>query len=88
VEKLSWAVSWNPIADFHELTIFAETFWVDIQMRNPLDATVNLTALTVSVDSSVADGLSFVDAQIIDEITLGAYETRTVRMLRHCDTCA
>jgi trafficking protein particle complex subunit 8 len=53
-------------------------------MRNPLDAEVNLSNLTVTVrEKSSTDAKSpvaYVDVEIIDDIILGANESRTVRL--------
>ena len=51
-------------------------------MRNPLDAEVNLSNLTVTVretsSTEEAAAMAYVDVEIIDDIILGAKETRTV----------
>lgn len=61
-----------------------ETFWVDIALRNPLDVEVTLSGLTVSVRELLAkeadSNPDFVEVEVIDDIILGAKDTRTVSM--------
>jgi hypothetical protein len=57
----------------------AETFWVDVALRNPLNVDVNIANLTVVVeDSSLAGPLSFVSVEVIDEVILEGRESRIV----------
>ncbi|RDB28485.1 Transport protein particle subunit trs85-1 [Hypsizygus marmoreus] len=59
-----------------------ETFYIDIVLRNPLDAEVNLSNVTVTVrDSNAMDpssSIPFVEVEAIDDIVLAAKESRTV----------
>ncbi|KAI0800868.1 ER-golgi trafficking TRAPP I complex 85 kDa subunit-domain-containing protein [Fomes fomentarius] len=59
-----------------------ETFWVDLVVRNPLEVEVSLSSLTVTVSeaSSIDDDTpqDFIEVEIIEEITLGARDTRTI----------
>ncbi|KAH7885908.1 ER-golgi trafficking TRAPP I complex 85 kDa subunit-domain-containing protein, partial [Phlebopus sp. FC_14] len=58
-----------------------ETFWVDIALRNPLDTEVNLANLTTVVEAENHDAswiLEHMYIDCVDEITLGAKESRTV----------
>jgi len=50
-------------------TCFAETFWVDLSIHNPLESEVTLGDLTVVVEA---------DAEVIDEVMLNPKETRLV----------
>lgn len=65
-----------------KLTTVEETFWVDLVVRNPLEVEVSLSSLTVTVrDASLTDDdtpQEFIEVEIIEEITLGARDTRTV----------
>ncbi len=60
----------------------AETFWVDLILRNPLDTEITLSALTVVVrDSKSGDPVSeIVDVEVVDDITLNSRESRTVSL--------
>ncbi|EGO05173.1 hypothetical protein SERLA73DRAFT_68802 [Serpula lacrymans var. lacrymans S7.3] len=59
-----------------------ETFWVDIVLRNPLDAEINISNVTLIVKESLShdpqSASTFVEVENIEEITLGARESRTV----------
>ncbi|KAI0068320.1 hypothetical protein BV25DRAFT_1793504 [Artomyces pyxidatus] len=57
-----------------------EAFWIDLAMRNPLDVDVNLANLTVVVRESGdnAPSADFVEVEVVDDIILGAMETRTI----------
>ncbi|CDO73209.1 hypothetical protein BN946_scf185007.g264 [Trametes cinnabarina] len=59
-----------------------ETFWVDLVLRNPLDVEVTLSGLTVAVrEPSAKDAEAnpdFVEVEILDDVVLGAQDTRTV----------
>ncbi|KZP10535.1 hypothetical protein FIBSPDRAFT_1051266 [Athelia psychrophila] len=58
-----------------------ETFWIDLVLRNPLDTEVNLSNLTVTVQEAAStsnSALSQVEVEIIDDVVLGAKETRTI----------
>ncbi len=70
------AIQWS------RLTSAAETFWVDIALRNPLDVEVTLSGLTVSVREASAKDADinpdFVEVEIVDDVVLGAKDTRMV----------
>ncbi|KAH7928488.1 hypothetical protein BV22DRAFT_1082749 [Leucogyrophana mollusca] len=58
-----------------------ETFWVDLPLRNPLDAEVNLSNLTILVETPSGDAQWIkenIEIEIIDEIILDAKESRTI----------
>lgn len=58
---------------------FLEMFWVDLVLQNPLDTEVNLSNLTVIVQTSHTDSTEdSVEVEIIKEVTLGAKETSSV----------
>ncbi|KAK7059092.1 hypothetical protein VNI00_001716 [Paramarasmius palmivorus] len=61
---------------------YPETFYVDLVLQNPYQVEVNLGNLTVAVrDSNTEDpssSKSFVQAEILDNVTLRPRETRTV----------
>ena len=58
----------------------AETFWLDLVLRNPLDVDVTLSGLTAVVEDAAgqAGPSDLVEVEAIDDITLNAKETRTV----------
>jgi len=62
----------------------SETFWIDLAIRNPLDTEINLSNLTVTAQETTSTDLTsamaHVDIEIIDDIILGAKETRTVSL--------
>lgn len=57
---------------------------MDLAIRNPLSTEVNLSNLTVTVRNASSTGtdpdLPYVQVEVIDEIILGAKETRTVSL--------
>ncbi|KAJ6604519.1 ER-golgi trafficking TRAPP I complex 85 kDa subunit-domain-containing protein [Mycena vulgaris] len=59
-----------------------ETFYVDLVLRNPLNAEVNLSNVTVIVQDSHSENgstsQSFLDVEVVEEVTLGPRESRTV----------
>lgn len=56
-----------------------ETFWFDVQLRNPLNADVTLSNLTVVVEDAQEGGIGDeADVEAIEELVLEALETRTV----------
>lgn len=62
----------------------SETFWVDLVVRNPLDAELNLANLTLvvrDVNGSHPEDESdpLVDVDIIEDVVLAPQEIRTVR---------
>jgi hypothetical protein len=61
----------EPIVDslVSVLTRFAERFWVDLSIQNPLESDITLGDLTVVVEA---------DAEVIEEVMLGPRETRLV----------
>jgi hypothetical protein len=59
--------------------ILPELFWVDLVLQNPLDTEVNLSNLTLIVQTSHTDSTyDSVEVEIIKEVTLGAKETSSV----------
>ncbi|KAL7285211.1 hypothetical protein ACG7TL_000304 [Trametes sanguinea] len=93
-EKLEedWAVFWS-VRGKEKLgksgkAAIDETFWVDLVLRNPLDVEVSLSGLTVSVrESSSKDAESnpdFVEVEELDDIVLGAKDTRTIPVAVTC----
>lgn len=58
---------------------------MDLFLRNPLDVEVSLSALTIALRESSSKGEDtnttedFVQVEVVDDITLGAKDTRTVR---------
>lgn len=65
-----------------------ENFWVDVVMRNPLNVDVTLSGLSVTVSEASAENAETfkdeVEIEIIDDITLGARETRTIPVSVKC----
>jgi hypothetical protein len=63
---------------------FPETFFVDLVLRNPLDAELNLSNVTIVVKESHSDDASssksFLDVEVVEDVTLGPRESRTVRL--------
>jgi hypothetical protein len=61
-----------------------ETFFVDLVLRNPLDAELNLSNVTIVVKESHSDDASssksFLDVEVVEDVTLGPRESRTVRL--------
>jgi hypothetical protein len=61
----------------------AETFWIDLVLRNPLDAEINLSNMTVIVqESNTRDSSSagaFADVELVDDVVLAPKESRMVR---------
>lgn len=59
-----------------------EPFCVDLVLRNPLDAEVNLANFTVVVRDSTSDDPSsskgFLEVEVVDDIVLNPREIRTV----------
>jgi hypothetical protein len=64
------------------LRIILETFWVELEIRNPLDTDVNLSNFTIIVrESNSPDSESarhFVTVETIKDVILGARESRMV----------
>ncbi|KAF5317627.1 hypothetical protein D9611_015053 [Ephemerocybe angulata] len=60
-----------------------ELFWVDVTLNNPLTAEVNLGNVTLLVErrGGQEEEESFVDIEVIQEVTLRPRETRTVSIL-------
>ncbi|KAH9837148.1 ER-golgi trafficking TRAPP I complex 85 kDa subunit-domain-containing protein [Rhodofomes roseus] len=65
-----------------------EYFWVDLGMRNPLDVEVNLSGLSIVVrEASSLDASSmpdFVEVEVVDGVTLGPREYRTIPVAVRC----
>ena len=65
------------------LSTISEMFWVDLVLKNPLDVEVSLSSLTITLRESCStdeDTHDFVQAEVVDEVALGAKDTRTVRV--------
>jgi hypothetical protein len=67
------------------LIVLPETFWVDLAVRNPLDAEVNLSNLTLVVQDvnesqPFGESHSLVDVDIIEDVVLAPRESRTVSL--------
>lgn len=67
--------------------IIPETFWLDLVLHNPLSVEVelaNVTVHTVHESSTDETGPSdnFVDAEVLDSLSLDPGETRTVHHTR------
>ncbi|KAJ7900204.1 ER-golgi trafficking TRAPP I complex 85 kDa subunit-domain-containing protein [Mycena olivaceomarginata] len=62
--------------------LLSETFFVDLVLRNPLDAEVNLSNVTIVVEEShsgdASSSKSFLDVEVVEDLTLGPRESRTV----------
>lgn len=60
-----------------------DPFWVDLAVQNPLDAEVELSNLTLILESPVSAEEtsieSLVEVEVVQEISLRAREKRTVR---------
>ena len=60
----------------------AETFWVDLVVKNPLEVDVTLSNLTVIVRETSSKDVDttpdFVEVEVIEDVTLGPSDTRTV----------
>ncbi|KAJ7092588.1 ER-golgi trafficking TRAPP I complex 85 kDa subunit-domain-containing protein [Mycena epipterygia] len=59
-----------------------ELFYVDLVLRNPLDAEVNLSNVTVILQESHSESASasnsFLDVEVLEDVILGPRESRTV----------
>ena len=55
---------------------------MDLVLRNPLETEITLSALTLIVkDSKSGDSLpEVVDVEVVDDITLNSFESRTVSL--------
>lgn len=66
----------------------AETFWVDLVVRNPLDAELNLVNLTLvvrDVNGSQPEDQSdpLVDVEVVEDVVLAPRESRIVSPFFH-----
>jgi hypothetical protein len=62
--------------------LIPETFWLDLQLSNPLHIEVVLANFTVKVTKAGSDdplGDEIVEVEVIPDISLDPRETRTVR---------
>lgn len=86
----SWCVV-NCFESCDELSKCAEPFWVDLVLRNPLNVEVAISGLTAVVRDAKVEGDSstpdFVETEVIDDLTLGAKECRTVSVLKASPHC-
>ncbi|KZT30693.1 hypothetical protein NEOLEDRAFT_1126297 [Neolentinus lepideus HHB14362 ss-1] len=59
-----------------------ETFWIDIELHNPLDVEVNLSDVTIVAQEQQSGNLEsakdILDAEVIEDITLAAKESRSI----------
>ncbi|KAJ7125714.1 ER-golgi trafficking TRAPP I complex 85 kDa subunit-domain-containing protein [Mycena crocata] len=59
-----------------------EIFYVDLVLRNPLDAELSLSNLTIIVQASNSEDASpsesFLDVEIVEDVTFGPRELRTI----------
>ncbi|KAJ6574977.1 ER-golgi trafficking TRAPP I complex 85 kDa subunit-domain-containing protein [Mycena capillaripes] len=83
----SWIKFWKGRGGTESLTktgkvVVDETFFVDLVLRNPLDAEVNLSNVTIVAEESRSDDAStsksFLDVEIVEDIVLAPRESRTV----------
>jgi hypothetical protein len=60
-----------------------EAFWIDLVFKNPLDADINLSNLTVVVEEMLSSRSVPAESvvEVIDDVVLGPKETRTVGQL-------
>ncbi|KAI0932025.1 hypothetical protein AcV5_004630 [Taiwanofungus camphoratus] len=65
-----------------------ETFWVDLVMQNPLNVEVTFSGLTVTVREAFSDDMNhvkdFIEVEVLDDIVLGAKDTRTIPVSVKC----
>ncbi|KAJ7654956.1 ER-golgi trafficking TRAPP I complex 85 kDa subunit-domain-containing protein [Mycena polygramma] len=83
----AWTKFWKGRGGTGSLTqtgkvVVDETFFVDLVLRNPLDVEVNLSKVTVIVEETPSENAStsksFLDVEVVEDITLGPRESRTV----------
>lgn len=59
-------------------------------MQNPLNVEVTFSGLTVTVREAFSDDMNhvkdFIEVEVLDDIVLGAKDTRTVRNPRNCSS--
>ncbi|KAJ7275176.1 ER-golgi trafficking TRAPP I complex 85 kDa subunit-domain-containing protein [Mycena haematopus] len=86
-QEEAWVKFWKGRGGAESLTktgkiVVDETFLVELVLRNPLDAEVNLSNLTIIVEEShsadISVSKSFLDVEVLEELTLGPRESRTV----------
>lgn len=84
VVKFARMVTLPLFKDVERLTDYSilDLFWVDVIMKNPLDAEVSLSNVTVVVqEKSPSEGTiisDFVEVEVIKEVTLGPKATTSV----------
>ncbi|KAJ7706314.1 ER-golgi trafficking TRAPP I complex 85 kDa subunit-domain-containing protein [Mycena rosella] len=83
----NWIKFWKGLGRTESLTktgkvAVDETFYVDLVLRNPLDAEVNLSNVTVVVQDSHSEtastSQSFLEVEVVEDVTLGPRESRTI----------
>ncbi|KIP12403.1 hypothetical protein PHLGIDRAFT_27246 [Phlebiopsis gigantea 11061_1 CR5-6] len=86
-----WTSFWRPRGQEHLQSggkaAVGDTFWIDLVMRNPLNVEVTISGLTAVVkDAKAPESPSpgFVEVEVIDDLTLGARETRTIPIAVNC----
>jgi hypothetical protein len=71
------------VSEFSVEIWITETFWIDLFLRNPLDAEVNLSNVTVFLEESDARDSSstsaFVEVELVENVVLAPKESLTVR---------
>ncbi|KAI0348507.1 hypothetical protein BDW22DRAFT_1350734 [Trametopsis cervina] len=65
-----------------------EPFWFDLVLRNPLNVEINLSRLSLVVRDAKSAGdestLDYIEVEVLDDVTLGAKETRTIPVSIKC----
>ncbi|GJE87623.1 ER-golgi trafficking TRAPP I complex 85 kDa subunit-domain-containing protein [Phanerochaete sordida] len=87
-----WATFWRPrgkerLQPTGKAAVH-DPFWIDVVLRNPLNVEVTLADLTVVVQDASAEGQTstpdFVEVETIDDLVLGARESRTIPVAVKC----
>ncbi|KZT05978.1 uncharacterized protein LAESUDRAFT_726547 [Laetiporus sulphureus 93-53] len=91
-----WSAFWRPRGkerlERSRKAAVNEDFWVDLVMTNPLDVDINISGLSITVREASSDNpesaKELVEVEVIDGITLGGKETRTIPIAVKCKQCA
>lgn len=62
--------------------LLPELFWMDLIIRNPLDAEINLSNVTLLVKENVSNPAStddFIEVEVVKEVTIGPQSSILVR---------
>lgn len=89
VAKLLFKVSRPSERQLLRLNHCSDPFWVDVVLRNPLNVEVTISGLTVVVQDAKAPEQStsdFIEVEVLDDLVLGARESRTVSSVSHTAT--